>query len=117
MDLGMSPSSFLSAHAEERLLLDGLRHIPLGSQVILELHYWEHLSAAEIGAFLAVPPYTARRRLAEAREQLVEAVRELEGEPAEGDSTVAALDDWAESIRRRILSDLGALPAAIDPSE
>ena len=63
---GISPSIVAAGLERRRLVLDCLRRIPLRMQIILELHYWEGLDAAEIGAVMAMKPGAwanmARRR-------------------------------------------------------
>ncbi|MBC8068279.1 MAG: sigma-70 family RNA polymerase sigma factor, partial [Deltaproteobacteria bacterium] len=81
-DLGPSPSAMVMARAEQRLLLEGLRRIPLDYQVVLELHFWEHMSGSEIAAALAIPEGTVRTRLRRGRIVLGEQVQALAAEPA-----------------------------------
>lgn len=66
-DLGTSPSGLLARHERERLLTEALRHVPLESQMILELVYWEGLSGAELARVLEVPANTASSKLRRAR--------------------------------------------------
>ena len=40
-ELAPGPSTALGSKQEQRLLLRALRHVPLDTQVVLELHYWE----------------------------------------------------------------------------
>lgn len=99
VDLGASATSILAARAEENLLVQALRRIPIASQVILELFYWEQLTGAELGAFLAVPEDTARSRLRRARLRLEEALTQLRAAPALVSSTLDNLDAWVASLR------------------
>lgn len=99
VELGAGPSSALAARAEERLLLHGLRQIPVASQVILELYFWEDWTGAELGAFLGVPEDTARSRLRKAKAQLEAALRRLAANPAELSSTLTGLETWAQGLR------------------
>lgn len=102
VDLGASPSSLLAARAEEKLLLHGLRQLPIASQVILELYYWEQLTGAELGLFLGVPEDTARSRLRRAKNQLEAAIERLASTPADLESTLAGLDRWAANVRAQL---------------
>ena len=102
VDLGQSPTSILAARAEERLLLAGLRSIPLASQVILELYYWEGFTGAELGDLLGVPEDTARARLRKAKHLLEAAIRASEASASARESTVADLDRWAAGVRAQI---------------
>lgn len=99
VDLGESPSALLAAKGEQKLLLHGLRRIPLESQVLLELYYWERLTIREVGVFLGVSEETGRNRLRKARRLLVKAIHELEASPSMIESTVSNLDAWAADIR------------------
>jgi RNA polymerase sigma factor (sigma-70 family) len=102
LDLGASPSSVLAARAEEKLLLHGLRQLPIASQVILELYYWEQMTGAELGLFLGVPEDTARSRLRRAKTQLEAVLKRLATNPLELESTIAGLDRWAASLRAQL---------------
>ncbi len=91
----------LIAHAQEqRLLLQGLRRIPLEHQVLLELYFWEPLGAAEIAAALGVPEGTVRTRIRRAKALLQQALAELSADRALLESTISNLDDWARALRR-----------------
>lgn len=102
VDLGAGPSSLLVARAEEKLLLHALRQLPLASQVILELFYWEQLTGAELGVFLGIPEDTARSRLRKARKQLEATLGRLASSAVELESTIAGLDRWAASLRTQL---------------
>ena len=99
VDLGGSPTALLAAKGEARLLLHGLRQIPLESQILLELYYWERLTIREVGVFLGVSEETGRNRLRKARRLLVRAIQELEASPSAIESTVSNLDAWAAKVR------------------
>lgn len=72
VDLGASPLSILVDQREQKVLLQALRRIPLTSQVILELYFWERVTGAELGTLLGVVEDTARSRLRKAKQQLFE---------------------------------------------
>lgn len=103
VDLGASPLSLVVAKTEERVLLQALRRIPMSSQVILELYFWEKLTGGEIGAFLDVPEDTARSRLRRAKQQLEAMIRHIEATPRDLESTLSNLEKWAEAVRRQLL--------------
>lgn len=71
-DMGASPSSMVARDERQHLMLEALRRIPLEQQLVLELSYWEGLTAKEIGEVLEVNPNTVRSRLHRAREALRE---------------------------------------------
>src|SRR5262245_50722997 len=93
------PGTQLGRRREHRILLEGLRRIPMADQLILELHYWEYLTTDEIAQTLEIPVGTARRHLVCARNKLEEAMRRLAESPEELHSTLARLDDWAKECR------------------
>lgn len=98
MDVDPSPSSVIVRAQEQRLLLEGLRAIPVNHQVVLELHYWEDLTTYEIAAVLGIPPGTARSRLLRAREKLEAAMASIARSSELLDSTLTRLDDWAAGL-------------------
>ncbi len=93
------PTTAVGLRREQRLLLEGLRRLPLSEQVLLELFYWEQASSAEIGLILQVPQPTVRSRLRLARQRLHGHLDELAKSPAELGSTTANLDRWAAELR------------------
>ncbi|MEM6996533.1 MAG: sigma-70 family RNA polymerase sigma factor [Myxococcota bacterium] len=69
-DVRPSPSAVAGARAEQTLLLQALRCIPLQLQLALELHYWEELTTAELADALEVPVGTVKSRLRRGRKAL-----------------------------------------------
>ncbi|MEM7678865.1 MAG: sigma-70 family RNA polymerase sigma factor, partial [Myxococcota bacterium] len=69
-DVTSSPADAIVQKSEQRLLLEGLRNIPISDQIMLELRYWESMTTAEIAEVLALPHATARSRLRRAKEKL-----------------------------------------------
>ncbi len=104
-DLSPSPSTMLARRREHRLLLEALRAIPVDLQIAIELHYWEQMSAVELGEVLGVPVGTAKSRLRRAREQLTEAMARLESDAGQLETTLANLDHWAASLKDALLAD------------
>jgi RNA polymerase sigma-70 factor (ECF subfamily) len=100
---GLDPSlaSVLVEREEQRLLLAALRSIALELQVVLELHYWEQCSVAEIAAALEIPAGTVKSRLRRGREQLREAIDRLAATPELALSTFQGLESWAAAVRAR----------------
>lgn len=101
VDLGAGPSTALAAVREQKLLLQALRRIPLESQTLLELYYWESLSAAKLGEVFGVPEGTIRGRLRAAKLDLRAALDTLAKAGEDIESTAAKLEDWARSLRGR----------------
>jgi RNA polymerase sigma factor (sigma-70 family) len=77
VSLEPSPAAAAAAHEEQRLVLEALRRIPAIHQITLELHYWEGLSAAEVGAVLGLPLGTVKTRLRDGRAHLEARLLEL----------------------------------------
>lgn len=102
-----SASVLVARAQEQRLLLEGLRKIPVNYQVVLELHYWEECSVAEISATLEIPAGTVKSRLRRGREQLRAAVERLAVEPGLAHSTLHGLETWAKEVRVRVAREPG----------
>ncbi|EDM74207.1 RNA polymerase sigma-70 factor [Plesiocystis pacifica SIR-1] len=104
-DLDASPSAALARDEDQQLLLMALRRIPLDHQVALELHYWESLTAAEIGAVLDVPLGTAKTRIRRAKQLLEAELSALRrGDIAMAD-TLTRLDTWARELRESLFDE------------
>jgi RNA polymerase sigma factor (sigma-70 family) len=98
-DLATGPTSIIARAQEQRALLTALRQVPIDLQIVLELHYWEKMTAAEIGEVLGIPANTAGSRLRRAKERLRECLRSSSESAAVAESTAADLDGWAASVR------------------
>lgn len=107
-DFGPSPVATTAQHQEQRLLLEALRRIPLIHQVALELHYWEELTAAQIGEVLGVPLGTAKTRLRDGRERLEAQLGKLAHSPEALHSTLDDLDRWSRRMRAQTPPPAGA---------
>lgn len=71
-DLGISPSAVVAQQEEHREVVEAMRRLPLDTQTLLELHYWEELDAGEIAIALGIERGTVRVRLTRARQALRE---------------------------------------------
>jgi RNA polymerase sigma-70 factor, ECF subfamily len=109
--LGQSPESSAALRQEQRLLLEGLRQIPLMYQIALELHYWEHLPAADVAEILAIPVGTAKTRLRDGRKALEKRLAEIAASPERLACTLDNLERWAARTRQHF-----APPARDDES-
>ncbi len=98
-EVAPSVTSMIAAQGRQRSLLEGLRNIPLQSQVMLELVFWERLTAVEIGEIVGAPEGTVRTRLRRAKELLAKELRRLENLGLPLETTIHQLEDWAEGIR------------------
>jgi RNA polymerase sigma factor (sigma-70 family) len=104
-DLAPGPSTWLRGRAEETLLLEGLRRLPLELQTVLELFYWEDMTSAAIAEVVALPHGTVRSRLRRGRELLRAELEQLSTSSELLDSTLGNLDGWAAGLRPRLPSD------------
>lgn len=103
MDLDPTPSRIMAGRAEHRLLLEGLRRIPLDYQMVLELFYWEGMSASDVAEALDMPLGTAKARIRRGKQLLEQALAGLEAPGAVLHSTVSDLESWAKGLRASLL--------------
>jgi RNA polymerase sigma-70 factor (ECF subfamily) len=92
----------VGARQEHQLVLEGLRHLPLDDQILLELFYWEELRSDEVAVILGIPPSSTRRRLSEARGRLDTKMAEIAASPDLLDRTLRNLESWAAEIRGQL---------------
>jgi RNA polymerase sigma-70 factor (ECF subfamily) len=104
VDLDPSPSAVAGTRAELKLMLQAMRRIPIDFQVILELHYWEHMSTQECALTLEIPQGTAKSRLRRARELVKQQMHEIAESPNLAKSTIDGFERWAEALRDQISS-------------
>jgi RNA polymerase sigma factor (sigma-70 family) len=102
VDLGAGPITHLLAQRESRLLLEALRTIPLEDQFLLELYYWEDLSAPELTQVFEATEPAIRSRLRRAKERLSARVAELTKARPEFADTLTDLDAWALKLREEL---------------
>ncbi|MEX1364429.1 MAG: sigma-70 family RNA polymerase sigma factor [Nannocystaceae bacterium] len=98
-DCGQGLGVGLDAKREQRLLLEALRYIPVDDQVVLELSYWESMTAPQIAEVLEETVPAVRARLRRATGRLRAAMQTLAAEPALLQSTTDDLDRWAASLQ------------------
>jgi RNA polymerase sigma-70 factor (ECF subfamily) len=80
VDLGTRVSRAVAGKQEHAAVVEALRELPVAHQVVLELQYWEELSATEIAAVVEEPVGTVKSRLRRAKQLLAERVQaRLEG--------------------------------------
>lgn len=101
-DLAPGPSEVVAERAEQRLLLAALRRLPLDAQLVLELYFWESMTAPEAAAVLVVPEGTVRTRLRRAKQLLTARLAELASSRELLHSTLTDLEGWARSLREQL---------------
>lgn len=99
LDLGLSPSDAVVAQENHKLLLHGLRCLPVELQLTLELYYVEQLRGPALSEVLGVPMGTVRSRIRRGLERLKVAMLELEASPERVETTLSDLDHWAAGLR------------------
>ncbi len=108
--LDPSPSQVIAGHDEQRLLLQALRTIPLDYQVILELVYWENMTAADAALVLDLALGTAKTRIRRGRQLVEQELRTLEASGLAVQSTITDLEKWARKLRGALSDIDGAGP-------
>lgn len=98
-DCGMGASTMMQVRREQQILLTALRHIPIDSQAVLEMTYWEQLTGKAIAEVLGESEAAIRGRLRKAKLELRAAIERLARTPEELGSTLDGLDRWAEGMR------------------
>jgi RNA polymerase sigma-70 factor (ECF subfamily) len=79
-DRNASPSSVAARQCADRMLQQAMGTLPIDMQILLELAYWEDLSAVELAEVLKIPENTVYSRLHRAKMRLKQALASLEGE-------------------------------------
>ena len=97
-DLRTSPSQVVARRGEQRLILEGLRRIPIEQQVALELYHLQGYRGPELAAILEVPEATVRSRLYRGLQSLRAAVREVQAAGPLLDATLGELEPWLASL-------------------
>ncbi len=77
VDLKTGVSTAVGRKDEQQLIQVAVRHLPFEAQTLLELAYWEGLSASELADVFEVSPVTIRTRKHRAREKLREIIDAL----------------------------------------
>lgn len=94
----VTPTGVVALRREHRLLLRALDLLPLDQQIVLQLHYWEHMTTTEIGVVLEVPASTVTTRLSRARQRLRDEITGMRARAEVREALLADLDAWARSV-------------------
>lgn len=89
---GRRPSSILTERESHRIMLDALQEIPSKYQDLLELYYWQGLTAPELARALDIPVGTVRSRISYAIDKLRSKFCEISERPST--VTVEQLTQW-----------------------
>jgi RNA polymerase sigma factor (sigma-70 family) len=104
IELAPGLSTIAADRADQRLLVEALRHIPIEIQMTLELHYWEGFSVQELAETLGIPPGTVKSRLHRGRGLVREAMEKLPASEHDRVSVRQQLNQWAGDVRREVPS-------------
>jgi len=103
VELGLTPSEVVAKLEREQQLSLALRRLPLELQIVLELGYWEELSAREIAVVLDVPVGTAKSKIRRAKQLLAIELDAIDlSRDAASDRSVDELDLWVRQVRASI---------------
>jgi RNA polymerase sigma-70 factor (ECF subfamily) len=94
-------SSELARSESHRLLLAALRELPLAEQELLELYYWQRLTAREIGELQAAPESTVRSRVRVALDRTNRLYAQLERRATDLDPV--ELEGWLGELGRELM--------------
>lgn len=95
---GPTVSRVVALHEEQHLLLRALQTLPLDSQIVLELFYWESMPSPEIAEVLEIPLSTVTSRLSRARQGLRKAVESLHGSSRPRESLLRDIEHWSATL-------------------
>ena len=90
-ELATSVGTKMARAEDQQILLDALQQSPVDDQIVIELHYWEGMTTAEIADALEIPAGTVKGRLQRARARLAKAVEARRGDPVRIESTLDGL--------------------------
>ncbi len=97
-EIGPTPSEVVADKTERKVLLEALRHLPVETQVLLELYHWQDLTAGEIAQVLGIGEHAVRSRLHRAKAALREAVADVARSANLLESTWTDFEAWARSL-------------------
>lgn len=100
-DHGAGTSTWLERQQRCQQLLVALRSLKIPQQEVIELHYWEGLSAPRIADLLEVPVGTVASRLRLAKQALLAAMG-LPVPATDAEPILLALDGWARDLADRL---------------
>ncbi len=99
---GRRQSSVLAEREDHRLLLDALQHLSLEQQEVIDLYYWEGLTAKQVGESIEVPESTVRSRLRLAVRHLAKLHRELGQQEHSRELTEDDVECWLHALRQEL---------------
>ena len=93
-----TPGARIDRNKEKQRLIEAMRQLPVAQQTLLELHYWENMSIAELADVFDAEQPAIRQRLHRARVALRE---KMEGQAPPGVlESLETMDTWAQSLNK-----------------
>lgn len=99
---GRRQSSLLAEREEHRLLLDALQHLSLEQQEVIDLYYWERLTAKQVGEAIEAPESTVRSRLRQGLRHLATHHHKLGAEPHSRELGEDDVEKWLHDLRHEL---------------
>lgn len=101
-ELATTPTQRMAGAEQNLLLLRALRQLPVDTQVMLEMHYWEQLPVREIAQIVDQPVNTVKARMYRGRRQLEAHMTKLAESPDQLQTTLDGLSAWAARLRSEL---------------
>jgi len=103
-ELVPGPSSIVAKNRLRQLVFEALRAISIDNQIMLELYYWEPMTAAEIAQTYGMGEPAVRGRIKRAKLAFEAKLAELCGDEVEWRGSLAELEagSWVDEIRRHL---------------
>ena len=103
--IATTPTQRMAGGEQNLLLLRALRELPIDTQVMIELHYWEQLPVREIAEVMEVPVNTVKTRMFRGRKQLEALMEKLAASPEQLEATHDEFSAWAARLRDELGAD------------
>jgi RNA polymerase sigma factor (sigma-70 family) len=97
-----SPTALLAESDDQKLLVAALRSLPIDVQIMLELHYWEHMKIHEIAVVLDMNVNTIKARMKRGRERLYEEMERLADSNDQLQTTMHRISGWVAELREEL---------------
>ena len=89
---------------QRQLVFEALRAISIDDQIMLELYYWEPMTAAEIAQMYGMVEPTVRGRIKKAKQAFEAELAALSGGEVEWRGSLSELEagSWVDEIRKHL---------------
>ena len=103
-ELVPGPSSIVAKDRQRQLVFEALRAISIDDQIMLELYYWEPMTAAEIAQMYGMVEPTVRGRIKKAKQAFEAELAALSGGEVEWRGSLSELEagSWVDEIRKHL---------------